>query len=177
MASVFSNAAPSAAANDAANRQADRRKHPRNLLVLLASVGVLGAIAAALPYSHWTPNQTSGTTASGATHASVAAATQCLKARRALVTPSGGRDFPTATGIRASFALLPTRALDSAILYFEPDNATAHRDLAGLAARQKQNLSSSAFKSYFQIKNDVVVFWENPKAALASRSAVLGCLS
>jgi hypothetical protein len=177
MASVFSNAAPSAAANDAANGEADRRKRRRNVLVLLASVGVLGVIAAALAYSHWNPNQTTGTTASGATHASVTAATQCLKARRALVTPTGGRDFPTATGIRASFALLPTRALDSAILYFEPDNATARRDLAGLAARQKQNPSSSAFKSYFQIKNNVVVFWENSKAVPASRSAVLGCLS
>jgi hypothetical protein len=165
-------------AKEAANGHTRRDKRGRKLLVLGAIVVAVGVGAAALAYSHWNPRETSGTTASGGTHPTLAGATKCLTARRALVTPmSGGRDFPTARAIRASFALLPTRALDSTILYFEPDRATAQRELAALAARQKQNVSSSLFKSYFEIKNNVVVFWENPKAAPASRSAVLGCLS
>lgn len=155
-----------------------RRKRRRNLLVVLASVGAVGVVAAALTYSHWNPRQSSGTAASGGTHATLAGATKCLTAHRALVTPMPGeRDFPTARAIRASFLLLPTRPYDSAILYFEPDRATAQRELAALAARQKLNVSSSFLNSYFQIKNNVVVFWENPKVAAASRSGVLGCLS
>ena len=166
-----------ASANEAANRERNHKRR-RNLLVLLASVCAVGLIAAALTYSHWNPRQSSGTTASGGTHATLARATKCLKTRRALVTPmSGGRDFPSARAIRASFVLLPTRTFDSAILYFEPNRATAQRELAALAARQKLNVASPFLNSYFQIKTNVVVFWENPKATPASRSAILGCLS
>ena len=170
-------AAVSASAKEAANGEPSHKRR-RNLLIFLASGGAVGAVAAVLTYSHWNPKQTSGTTASGGTHATLAAATKCLTARRALVTPiSGRRDFPSARAIRASFVLLPTRPFDSAILFFEPNRATAQRELAALAARQKLNVSSSYFNSYFQVKNNVVVFWENPKATPASRSAILGCLS
>jgi hypothetical protein len=179
MDSSFSNspAYVPASASETTNGE-PRRKRRRNLLVLLASVGLVGVVAAVLTYSHWNPRRSSGTTAAGGTHATLSGATKCLTARRAVVTPMpGGRDFPTARAIRASFALLPTRPFDSAILYFEPDRATGQRELAALAARQEQNVSSSSFNSYFQIKNKIVVFWENPRAAAASRSAVLGCLS
>ena len=75
---------------------------------------------------------TYATTASGGTSATFASATKCLRAHRALVTPmSGHRDFPSARAIRASFALLPTRPLDSAILFFEPD----HSQLPGASLR------------------------------------------
>jgi len=102
-----------------------------------------------------------------------------LTARHALVTPIRWRDFPTEGAIRASFVLQPTRPFDSAILAFEPDHPTAQKALAALVARMR--MQSSAPDGYvtrvFQTKSNVVVFWENPKAAPASRAAVLGCLS
>ena len=69
-----------------------------------------------------------------------------------------------------------TGLLDRATLY---SSRTARR-LSGtlrLWPRVKSDTSPLRFNSYFQIKNNVVVFWENPKPAAASRSTVLGCLS
>jgi hypothetical protein len=179
MASVFSNSSGygPVAANEAANGETRRYKRRRNLLVLSAFVAV-GAGVAALTYDHWNPRQTSGTTAPHEKHATPANATKCLIARHALVTrTSGGHDFATATALQVSFALVPARPLDSANLYFEPDRATAQKAVATLAARTKTRVSAPPFNSYFQIKNNVVVFWGDPKIAPASRSAVLGCLN
>jgi hypothetical protein len=159
----------------AANGPTRRR---RNLLVALASVVAVGVGAAVLSYEHWNPRGTSSATAPDKTHVTPADATKCLTADRALVNPmSGGRDFPTASAFQVSFALVPARRLDSAILFFEPNRATAQRELAALAVRQKPNVSTSLFNSYFQIKNNVVVFWGGTKLAPTSRAAVLGCLS
>jgi len=148
----------------------------RNLLLLAAIVGAIGVGAAALAYHHWSPS--GSVTAPSQTHATPATATKCLTARRALVTrTSGGHDFPTASALQVSFALVPARPLDSAMLFFEPDRATAQRAVAALAARMKTRVAAPLFQSYLQIKNNVVVFWGGPKIAPASRSAVLGCLN
>lgn len=164
-------------ARQAANDHTRRDKRRRNLLVLAGIIIAVGVGAAVLTYSRWNPKQTSGATASAQTHLTSAGVTKCLTARHALVFPRSARNVigvSAVPAVRVEFAAHP---LDSGILYFELSRAGAQKAVATLATRARGHVSAAQFNRDVQMKNNVVVFWLNPRITSASRSTVLGCLN
>jgi hypothetical protein len=116
---------------------------------------------------------------------------KCLTSHHVLVSrvarvPQMPVSLPAVATLKASFALIPSQALDSGVIVFEQSPAKAQRVAAAWFAIEKRQLAKMpgvdlskiqiSLRDVFTVSGNTITTWYSQPVKPASRRLVAGCL-